>query len=382
MKADDLKKTDAAPLKVRLKAHSASGSCCCRSDKIGMKYSPDAMWVTGTITTPAGPVQRVSTELLPSDIWGSVRMRFGFGRDNYRIEPGIYCVGEPDSSSPVLVTANYKMTFDSLRMELGGLGAWILVLDTKGINVWCAAGKGTFGTDELIGRIRKVGLDSIVTHRDIILPQLGASGVSAFTVTKQTGFRVNYGPVRAADIKAYIGNGMKADTAMRTARFNVIDRLVLTPNELVGAIKPFLIVLGILFILNMAGVGHFGASDLYALAGTILIGTVLTPVLLPFIPGRAFSFKGWLLGMAWTVGVLFINGFPGLPSFGWLHSIAYMLLLPSISAYLALNFTGCSTYTSFSGVKREMQLSLPPILISMALGLLLIILDMVLKLLS
>lgn len=382
MKTDDLKITDAAPLKVRLKAPSAAGACCCQSDKIEMKYSPGAAWVTGTISTAAGPVQRASTKLLPSDIWGSVRMRFGFGRDNYRIEPGIYCVGEPDSSSPVLVTANYKMTFDSLRMELAGLNAWILALDTKGINVWCAAGKGTFGTNELIGRIRKVRLDSIVTHRDIILPQLGASGVSAFTVTKQTGFRVNYGPVRAADIKDYIRNGMKADAVMRTVKFNVIDRLVLTPNELVSAIKPFLLIMGILFILNMLGIGHFGTTELYALAGAIFIGTVLTPVLLPFIPGRAFSFKGWLLGMAWSVGVLFINGFPGIPSFGWLVSIAYILVLPAVSAYLALNFTGCSTYTSFSGVKREMQLSLPPILISLALGLLLIILDMVLKLLS
>ncbi len=380
MKADNLKKTDATPLKVRLRAPSAAGACCCQPEKIRMKYSPSASWVTGTISTPAGPVQRVSTKLLPSDMWGSVRMRFGFGRDNYRIEPGIYCVGEPDASSPVLVTANYKMTFDSLRMELAELNAWILVLDTKGINVWCAAGKGTFGTNELIDRIRKVRLDSIITHREIILPQLGASGVSAFTVTKQTGFRVNYGPVRAADIKEYIGNGMKADAGMRTVRFNIIDRLVLTPNELVGAIKPFLIVLGILFILNMAGIGHFGATDLYALAGAIFIGTVLTPVLLPFIPGRAFSFKGWLLGMAWAAGILFMNGLPGTPAFGWLVSIAYILVLPAVSAYLALNFTGCSTYTSFSGVKREMQLSLPPILISLALGLLLIILDMVLKL--
>jgi hypothetical protein len=74
-----------------------------------------------------------------------------------------------------------------------------------------------------------------------------------------------------------------------------------------------------------------------------------------------------------------MNGFPGIPSFGWLVSIAYILVLPAVSAYLALNFTGCSTYTSFSGVKREMQLSLPPILISAALGLLLLLTGMILK---
>lgn len=376
---DNPEKPVTAPLKVRLRVPSVAGSCCCQSDKLQMKYSPNASWVSGSVITPAGPVQKVSTRLLLSDISGSVWMRLGFGRENYRIEPGIYCVGEPDAASPVLVTANYKMTFDSLRMELSGLSAWILVLDTKGVNVWCAAGKGTFGTKELIERIRKVRLDSIVTHRELILPQLGASGVSAHTVTKQTGFRVSYGPVRAADIREYLRNGRKASPGMREVRFGIVDRMVLTPNELIGAAKPFLIILGVLFLLNMAGIGRFGPTDLYALAGAIFVGTVLTPVLLPFIPGRAFSFKGWLCGLLWTAGVLLINGFPRTPAFGWLTAAAYILILPAVSAYLALNFTGCSTYTSFSGVKLEMRLSLPPILVSLALGLLLLLAGMILQ---
>jgi CO dehydrogenase/acetyl-CoA synthase gamma subunit (corrinoid Fe-S protein) len=71
-----------------------------------------------------------------------------------------------------------------------------LILDTKGINVWCAAGKGTFGTDELVSRISKTGLSKIILHRKLVLPQLGAPGVSAHEVTKQTGFSVVYGPVR------------------------------------------------------------------------------------------------------------------------------------------------------------------------------------------
>ena len=72
---------------------------------------------------------------------------------DYRVEPGLYAVGSPTADSPVLVSANYKMSFDRLRSALPGVDAWILVLDTKGINVWCAAGKGTFGTDELVRRI-------------------------------------------------------------------------------------------------------------------------------------------------------------------------------------------------------------------------------------
>ena len=85
-------------------------------------------------------------------------------------------MGSPSPDSPVLVSANYKLSFDVLRRSLAGIDAWILVLDTKGINVWCAAGKGTFGTEELLRRIAAVRLGEVVSHRRLVLPQLGAPG--------------------------------------------------------------------------------------------------------------------------------------------------------------------------------------------------------------
>ena len=114
-----------------------------------------------------------------SDHVGTIRARLGISRDRYRVAPGLYIVGKPGAESPVLVTANYKLSFDSLRKELGGIDAWILVLDTMGVNVWCAAGKRTFSTEEVIRQVNGVGLDKLVTHRELILPQLGAPGVSA-----------------------------------------------------------------------------------------------------------------------------------------------------------------------------------------------------------
>jgi hypothetical protein len=345
-----------------------------------MKYSDGAGWVNGSISTALGEVQQVSVKLGFQDILGSVKARLGINRDNYKIEPGLYCVGNPDSSSPVLVTANYKMTFDSLRMELSGLNAWLLVLDTRGINVWCAAGKGTFGTRELVNRISKVCLGSVISHRTLILPQLAASGVSAHEVAKRSGFRVIYGPVRASDIKAFLQNGMLADADMRTVKFTMVDRLVLTPLEFVNTIKPLLIVFGVLFILNMTGLGNFGIWDLYAISGAVFAGAVLTPVLLPYIPGRAFSFKGWLMGLLWTAGIILLGGFPGSLVFSWLAAVAYILVLPAVSSYLAMNFTGCSTYTSFSGVKREMKTAIPLMLISLALGILVMLADIISKL--
>lgn len=335
----------------------------------------EADWITGYIQTPAGEVPQAATTLTFRDTLGSWKCRWSIGRMDYKVKPSLYAVGTPDSAAPVLVTANYKMTFDRLREQLGGLNLWIVVLDTDGVNVWCAAGKGTFGTEELINRIAEVRLSEVVTHRTIILPQLGAVGVAAHEVTKQTGFRVLYGTVRAKDIKAFLANGMTATEEMRTVKFTAKDRLVLTPMELVSTFKPLLITLGVLFILNAIGFGHYGWSDLCGLIGAILVGAVIAPVLLPWVPGRAFSFKGGLLGLVWAAGFLFLNGLPSVPVFGWLKAAAYLLLLPSLSGFITMNFTGSSTYTSLSGVDREMKIGLPIMLFSAAGAVLLLLIS-------
>src|SRR5512145_2217251 len=186
-------------------------------------------FVEGSVQTPAGVIPRVSSLLTPEDRWGSFKCRLGAGRMHYAVDPGLYALGAPDEQSPVLVTANYKMSFDVLRQALPGRSAWILVLDTKGINVWCAAGKGTFGTYELIHRLEVSGVKKVVKNRKIIVPQLGAPGVAAHTVKQFSGFKVYYGPAQAADLPAYLDAGLKATPEMRVMPFLIKDRAVLIP---------------------------------------------------------------------------------------------------------------------------------------------------------
>ncbi len=169
------------------------------------------------IDTSIGKIPVVPEALNFKDRIGTLKVRLNIGRMNYVIGTGLYAVGNPDAGSPVLVSANFKMSFDYLRRELQDIDAWILVLDTKGINVWCAAGKGTFGTDELIRQIREVRIDRVVNHRQLIVPQLGAPGVAAHLVKEATGFKVIYGPIRAADITAFLEAGNKATEEMRIA---------------------------------------------------------------------------------------------------------------------------------------------------------------------
>lgn len=353
-------------------------SCCCSSndccaEKQVSAFSKKESWMIGEIHTTKGSVPVVSTHLDLKDVLGAWKVRWGIGRMDYRIDPGLYAVGSPDQTSPVLVSANYRLTFNTLRKELSGLDCWILILDTKGINVWCAAGKGTFGTGELVNRISKTELAEIVSHRKLILPQLGAPGVCAHEVTKQTGFSIVYGPVRARDIKDFLRSGCQATQEMRTVQFTLWDRLVLTPVDLIDAARRTLLVFGILFLMNLFAAKPFGLVDIILISGAVLTGSVITPVLLPYIPGRAFAWKGWLLGLLWTAAFIGLNGWFAPPFL--LSAIGYLLVLPSLSAYLAMNFTGASTYTSFSGVIKEMKTAIPLIAVSSITGILLVLIN-------
>jgi hypothetical protein len=331
-----------------------------------------ASWFSGWMETSVGRVARISTHMGFSDKLGGCRVRWGIRRMHYNVPAGLYAVGEPTPESTVLVTANYKLSFDLLRRELSGRDIWLLVLETFGINVWCAAGKGTFGTIELIDRVQKVQLDKLVEHRTIILPQLGASGVAAHQVKKATGFKVKYGPIRAHDLPSFLNNGLKASEENRRIQFTLRDRLVLTPVELVGAWKPSLVIL--LLILVIAGLSGQEFSLQRALSrslspaliylGALLMGSLLTPILLPWIPGRAFSIKGAQIGLLWAL----IASLTLASTWSVGSIIALFLMAPAIAAYFAMNFTGCSTFTSLSGVQKEMRIAVPVIILGIFAG--------------
>lgn len=328
--------------------------------------SDDAPWIDGAVTTAAGEVPRVRTRLDFADRLGTWKVRWAVGRHDYRVAPGLYAVGDPTDDAPVFVSANYKMSVDRLRSVLVGRTAWILVLDTKGINIWCAAGKGTFGTDEVVRRVQAVGLDRVVRHRTLVLPQLGAPGVAAHEVRARTGFRVVSGPVRAEDLPAFLDAGMKATPEMRRVRFDLRDRIVLVPVELVLGLKTMAIVAAVLVLISgmgpdgysTVGVKTVGLPGAGILLATFLAAAILGPVLLPWLPGRAFAVKGAFLGLLPVTGVTALAWIGAYPA-SWFHLTAWAIALPAISSFVVMNFTGATTFTSLSGVLQEMRLAVP-----------------------
>ncbi len=322
-----------------------------------------AGYIIGEVFTDKGSFPRIAARWSLDDYWNTIKVRWSVGRMNYRVTPGIYAVGHPDKKAMVFVTGNYKLSFDHLRRALDGIDAWILVTETRGVNVWCAAGKGTFSTKEVVKRIRYHRLSQVVDHTRIILPQLGATGVAAHEVKRLTGFTVIFGPIRARDIKAFLESGLKATEAMRRVTFPLAERLKVIPVDVFYGKYYLLLVPAVFFLLSGLHSGGYsfdlalrsGIRSTVNLYSGYLAGCVLAPALLPWIPFRPFSAKGIVIGLLVAL-LLLLNGMLG---DSLVEKISWVLMIGGLSSFMAMNFTGSSTFTSLSGVRKEMKTALP-----------------------
>ncbi len=334
------------------------GNCSCQNKKPNSVNNSNAI--------------EVKTEMSIMDTIGRWKARWNIGRMNYKISPGLYMTGRPGPDSEVFISSNYKMSFDILRKNLNGINSWIIVLDTAGINVWCAAGKGTFGTDELVRMIDQTSIKDHIDHKRIIVPQLGAPGISAHEVKKRSGLNVVYGPVKASDIKNFLKNNREITDKMKKVTFTFFERLVLTPTEFVLSLKYSPLFLILLFLVDII-IGKNGLEvfykDILIFFGALFSGTVLFPALLPFLPFRSFALKGWILGMIYivTINLMAFNSIQG--------NYVHMLTIPILVSFLSYNFTGSSTYTSLTGVEKELKISLPLYGISILSGVVVLLIN-------
>jgi len=286
-------------------------------------------------------------------------------RSPHRVEPGLYCIRGAGPDAPVLVTANYTLTFDIVRRDLGGRDCWILVLDTDGMNVACGVKTGRFGTDALVTTVEKTRLQEVVRHRTMILPQLEAHGMNGEEVQRHTGFNILSGPLRSADLPSYLDRGNRATPEMRAVRFSLRDRLLLSVAEMARSLLLYpVFAFGALI---MAGLGPDGVSlerawadvwPLFALGlGSICAGSLLVPAALPLVPFRAFWVKGWLMGAALTAALLHGAGLArGMdPLFG----TACWLFFPAASAALGLRFAGAVPPGFAADARREARRAWP-----------------------
>lgn len=239
---------------------------------------------------------------------------------------------------------------------------WILVADTRGINVWCAAGKGTFSSEEISYQIERSRLADIVSHRQVIIPQLGCPGVSLQELKKSSGFRAKVGPVRIDDIHDYLTNNMVATEQMREVTFTFAERAVLIPVEFYNLVKPLILMMLAVTLISGFNPDFFSLQLAMERAGLflgttltgILAGAVFTPLFLAWIPSRQFWLKGLISGALFGLLPVILSSTGSL-----FHKFAIFFWCVGLSSYLSMNFTGSTPFTSLSGVEQEMRKGLP-----------------------
>jgi len=243
--------------------------------------------------------------------------------------PGLRAVGNPDLSSPVLVTGNFELTvrkvIATLRRER--IDAWLLVAPTRGINVWCAAGGGHFTTDTVVSILRTSGIEERVDHRHLILPQLAANGVNVWKLKERSGWRPRFGPVDIRHLAAYLASGRKqTERAQRRVRFPPADRLVMGTNLGFNSALLLAIPLGVASIW-LPGLWWRTLPLLFALS-------VLASLLAFWLPGKPGVQKGVALGVLVAAPFVFLSqtamAMAPWTTVGW---TAWILLLATYTGY-------------------------------------------------
>lgn len=148
-----------------------------------------------------------------------------FRHFNFPCELGLRVVGKPDAHSPVFLSGNYTLTVHRLLKVLNGIDCWLIVANSKGSNVWCAAGMNEFNEFDIIDAINVSGIRDKVRARRIIAPPYAAPGVNAKEVQERTGFKLVWGPTHLDDIPAYVANNYRRTSPMTRAQFGFADRM-------------------------------------------------------------------------------------------------------------------------------------------------------------
>lgn len=138
---------------------------------------------------------------------------------------GVIRIGAPGRDAPVFMTCNFRLTVERVRRALAGFDAYLLVADSRGVNVWCAATGGLFTNHDAISVLKTSGIEDLVDHRRVILPQLAATGIEGELIREKTGWSVIWGPVYARSLPAFLESGLTKSEKMRVVSFTWLARL-------------------------------------------------------------------------------------------------------------------------------------------------------------
>jgi len=138
---------------------------------------------------------------------------------------GLIRIGNPNRNSPVFLTCNYHLTVERVKRALKGIDCYLLVANSRGHNVWCGSTGGHLTNHNVISVLNTSGIEELVDHTNVILPQLAATGIESRVIQKKTGWKLIWGPVYGKDIPPFIENKFKKTPEMRKVKFLLVQRI-------------------------------------------------------------------------------------------------------------------------------------------------------------
>jgi hypothetical protein len=244
-----------------------------------------------------------------------------------------------------LVTANYLLTFTSVRKHLRGLDCYLLVIDSRGINVWCSAGKGNFSAAEIHNSLRATRAGDIVETRRLILPKLSGNGVKYRDVKRLSGWEAVFGPVYAHDIPEYLSRGAEMTESMKRVSFNLAERLWVAP--------PFAWFVAFWFLLPLLFFRNLYSPWVPAVA---LAAGLIFPPAFYILPTSRFFKKGLALGL---VGAAAATLFLLVAGASARDIIMWELIIVGMTLFVAMDFSGMSPVSNYSKIKEEYYVAAP-----------------------
>jgi hypothetical protein len=310
------------------------------SESFAMKSS--ILWRMPHEETPG--FIRVTHDWTADERWSQVLGLLGRFGARTRVPPGLYALGTPSDDSPVIATASYRLTFDALRRDLAELSCWILVLDTRGLDVGSAAAAGRFGTDELAGGILSSRLAQIVRHRRIFLPLRAAEAVDVDGVARATGFHALIGPELARDFPRQLRSRDVPSVPAGRPGLAMSEVLAAAPAQIGRSLKGWT---GFAFAgLVYAGLGPGGVNLQRALSGGwpllllglagVLCGSFFGPILYAAFPFVPLWVGGGCAGIA--AAAILLQGAGLAAAMDPFLAAGFWLLLPGAGAFLAGRF--------------------------------------------
>lgn len=248
---------------------------------------------------------------------------------------GLYAFGNPNSQSPLLVTTNYELTMYRVSKVLKEIDCYLLVVDGKGINVWCSAGAGHFNVQSIVDAIQLSNVNELLDHRRLILPQLSGVGICSDELKEKTGWLPQFGPVYIRDMKKYLDGNLTKDASMHNAEFSILQRIEM------GVGAAFIFIFALICVMVFIDV-----SALIILVPAVYFQTILFGIVSPYIPIRSGIIIGALYSFITTIvlyGSYSVFGFES-----WSTKLTYGIPLIIAAFYVSNEFMGWSPLIKYN----------------------------------